>query len=171
MAKRGRGVMNPVARSRGLVVRELAEELVVYDRERHEAHCLNGTAARVFRGADGHRGVSELALLLGAQGPGAEELVEMALTQLDAARLLESAPSPVSEQGLLRRDAIRRVGLGAAVLLPLVTSVLAPTPAEAAASCVQDCTSQPDGTNCNCIGPPCSGSICLGGSCNDGLGC
>ena len=79
--------MKPVARRNGLVVRDLADEVVVYDKERHEAHCLNGTAATVFRNANGQRNVSDLALLLSADGgPGAEELVEMALGQLGVAR-------------------------------------------------------------------------------------
>ena len=150
--------MKPVARKNGLVVRDLADEVVVYDQERHEAHCLNSTAATVFRNADGRRSVSDLALLLGADGPGAEALVEMALGQLGEARLLESGPSFASEPGLPRRDAMRRVGLAAAVLLPLVTSILAPTPAEAAVTCA-------DGNGGGCVGNP--GSSCFCGSALD----
>ena len=146
--------MKPVARKNGLVVRDLANEVVVYDQERHEAHCLNSTAATVFRNADGRRSVSDLALLLG-DGPGAQALVEMALGQLGEARLLESGPSFASEPGLPRRDVMRRVGLAAAVLLPLVTSILAPTPAEAAATCI-------DGNGGGCVGNP-------GASCHCGI--
>ena len=166
--------MKPVARKNGLVVRDLADEVVVYDQERHEAHCLNSTAATVFRNADGRRSVSDLALLLGADGPGAEALVEMALGQLGEARLLESGPSFASEPGLPRRDAMRRVGLAAAVLLPLVTSILAPTPAEAAATCVvgdAGCTTplQPPGTGCSCAPPPPCLGVCDGaGNCSLG---
>ncbi len=162
--------MKPVARKSGLVVRDLADEVVVYDTERHEAHCLNRTAAVVFRHADGHRDVSDLAALLSADGaPGAEGFVEMALGQLGEARLLESAPPSISKPGLARRDAMRRVGLGAAVLLPLVTSVLAPSPAEAAATCQtppSPCAGQSNGTPCTCSTPPCLSS-CLSGICLD----
>ncbi len=35
---------------------------------------------------------------------------------------------------------LRRVGIGAAFLLPAVVSVLVPTPAEALTTCVSDCT-------------------------------
>ena len=163
--------MKPVARRNGLVVRDLADEVVVYDKERHEAHCLNGTAATVFRNADGQRSVSDLAVLLSADGgSGAEELVEMALGQLGEARLLESGPSFAWEPGLPRRDVMRNVGLAAAVLLPLVTSILAPTPAQAAATCVlfdAGCASESDGTPCTCTTPPCLGS-CIGGGCSLG---
>jgi hypothetical protein len=160
--------MKPVARKSGLVVRDLADEVVVYDTDRHEAHCLNRTAAIVFRHADGQRDVSELAALLSADGaPGAEGFVEMALGQLAEARLLESAPPSVSEPGLARRDAMRRVGLGVAILLPLVTSVLAPSPAEAAATCAEGpgaCAGQPNGTPCTGTIPPCLSS-CQSGLC------
>jgi hypothetical protein len=161
--------MKPVARKSGLVVRDLADEVVVYDQERHEAHCLNRTAAVVFRHADGRHDVSDLAALLSADGaPGAEGLVEMALGQLDDAHLLEGAPPPVHEHGLARRDVMRRVGLGAAVLLPLVTSVLAPSPAEAAATCVNGgaggCTGN-DGASCYCASSADCTCTCIGGSC------
>ena len=56
--------MKPRVRRAGLIVRELPEEVVVYDRERHQAHCLNPAAALVFQLADGHRSVTQLASLV-----------------------------------------------------------------------------------------------------------
>ena len=56
--------MRPVARRDGLLIRELPGEVLVYDRERHRAHCLNQTAASVFRHADGTRTVADLARVL-----------------------------------------------------------------------------------------------------------
>ena len=41
--------MKPRARTEGLVVTELPDELLVYDLERHRAYCLNPTAALVFK--------------------------------------------------------------------------------------------------------------------------
>jgi hypothetical protein len=142
--------MRPLARSAGLVVRELAGEIVVYDTRRHQAHCLNRTAAFVFRHADGRQTTPEIAVLL---GPGAEEnLVRTALDQLAAAGLLEPslAPAPPASS---RREVLRQVGFGAALLAPVVTSLLVPTPAEAAATCIPagSCT----GSN---IGQPCYNS-------------
>jgi hypothetical protein len=166
--------MKPLARRSGLVLRELADEVLVYDLDRHQAHCLNRTAAVVFRNADGRRTVSELAALLGAEGPeGAREaLVGMALERLAEGHLLEGEPVAVLAPRLTRRDAMRRVGLGAAVLLPVVASVVAPTPAEAAATCVTNCSGKPNGTNCSCYGQ-CAAptATCVGGLCSDGGGC
>lgn len=165
--------MKPAARRTGLVVRELPGEVVVYDLERHQAHCLNRTAAAVFQGADGTRSLDELAALLGddAGPPERAAAVRMALEQLAAAQILEpgSAPSRAAAPGLSRRSVLQRAGLGAAVLLPAVVSMLAPTPAEAAATCIEDCTSQLFGTPCNCPAsgtpPPCD-NICDGaGNC------
>ena len=163
--------MNPQARTKGLVVRDLSGELIVYDLDRHQAHCLNETAAAVFRHADGHHSRRQIAAHLGAPGRPGNELVDFALEQLAGAHLLETAASAEPAAGLTRRDVVRRVGLGAAVLLPLVTSVLAPTPAEAAATCVTSCSGQPDLTPCTCYGAnPCTAS-CVTGSCSDLGGC
>jgi hypothetical protein len=171
--------MRPVARKSRLLLRDLADEVVVYDLERHEAHCLSRAAAIVFRNADGRRSVADLAALLSTEhAPEAEGLVEMALGQLGDAHLLESAPPPVTEAGLARRDVMRRVGIGAALLLPLVTSILAPSPAEALVTCVSDCGGQPNGTACTSFGPgSCTGTFfcicggtCSTGDCSDGGG-
>jgi hypothetical protein len=73
--------MKPQARRNGLVVRELPDELLVYDTTQHRAHCLNRTAAVVFRHADGTRTISDLAPLVGGDaGPAeGEAAVQMAL--------------------------------------------------------------------------------------------
>jgi hypothetical protein len=149
-------------------MRDLPDELIVYDLDRHQAHCLNRTAASVFRGADGTRSLDDLGLLLGDGLDRAEReaAVRMALDLLGQAHLLEggAAHSPAPKD-LSRRSALRRAGLGVALLLPAVASVLVPKPAEAAVTCITDCTSQLVGTPCNCpsstTGPPCD-SICTG---------
>jgi hypothetical protein len=165
--------MNPVVRRSGLVVRELPDELVVYDLDNHQAHCLNRTAAAVYRAADGRHDVAALAAMLaGREGEAADEdVVRMALEQLDRAGLLEGETAVPPAAGVSRRDVMLKVGLGAAVLLPIVTSILAPTPAEAAATCVSSCSGQPNGTPCSCLGAnPCT-DTCISGACSDGGGC
>jgi hypothetical protein len=162
--------MRPVARRDGLLIRELPGELLIYDRDRHQAHCLNHTAASVFRHSDGTRTVADLALALApeAEPQAGASLVTLALGQLREAGLLQDAPGA---EGLSRRDVVRRVGIGAALLLPAIASVVAPTPAEAAATCVASCTNENDGTPCNCsqVGP-CTAS-CVNFLCSDGGGC
>ena len=160
--------MKPWARSAGLVVRDLTDEVVVYDKERHQAHCLNRTAAFVFRQADGRRTAADIAALL---GPGAgEDLVHDALRQLAAAGLLgtgsDAAASAPGAPTPSRREVLRQVGLGAAVLAPAVASLLVPTPAEAAATCIPvgSCTNTNIGQPCYNSNPSteCSLNTCQG---------
>ncbi len=169
--------MRPVASNDGLLVRELAGELVVYDLGRHEAHCLNRTAAFVFRQCDGRSSVADIATRLQAEldSPADEDVVWQALGLLDGARLLAHMPvRPAPPGGVSRRDLVRRVGLGLAAAVPVVSSILVPTPAEAAVTCVNatTCLSNVgmscyvsssalcDGT-CTCrTGGTCTGNCC-----------
>jgi hypothetical protein len=158
--------MKPVARRDGLLTRELPDELLVYERDEHRAHCLNRTAAVVFRHADGTRTIADLALVVApdVDRATAESVVAEALARLGEAGLLEGEPVPT---GWSRREMIRRVGIGAAILLPVVASVVAPTPAEAAATCVCDCLGKADGTPCSGFGAsPCT-ATCVSNSCTD----
>ena len=128
--------MKPAARRTGLVVRELPGELIVYDLGRHQAHCLNRTAASVFRAADGTRSLDELggssatgstSRSSGGRGSNGPRPARAPRSCLDP-----RCPRPAPREGLSRRSALRRAGLGAALLLPAIASVVAPTPAEAA---------------------------------------
>lgn len=151
----------PQARGNGLIVQELAHELLVYDRDRQKAHCLNQTAAFIWNHCDGATPVGEIAVLLEKEfdAPVADEVVRLGLDQLWTARLLNESIGPSSsESALSRREVLRRAGLAAAVALPLVTSILAPT-ASHAANCRtagQSCTSSPQ-----CCSNVCNANVCV----------
>jgi len=164
-----------VAIREGLLVRELAGELVVYALKRHEAHCLNRTAAFVFTHNDGRATAGQIADRLQAELNVAadEDLVWLAIRQLDEAGLLGRTPPRPELESRSRRDAVRRIGRGAAALLPVVTSILVPTPAEAAATCVpagacsanagKDCYrfgAAGCGPTCTCQPGSCSSNCC-----------
>ena len=119
---------NPKARREGLLIEELPTELLVYDQKSHRAHCLNASAASVFRSADGSMSVAEIARAAGErlQAPFSEDLAWLALQELDKHDLLET-PLPLVPQGPTRRDVLSAGG-AAAVLLPLVLAMTAPTP-------------------------------------------
>ena len=51
----------PEARKEGLVVQHLSDEVLVYDQQRHKAHCLNETAALVWMRCDGKTTVVSMA--------------------------------------------------------------------------------------------------------------
>lgn len=147
----------PCARKDGLLVQELANEVLVYDLERHKAHCLNPTAAQIWKHCDGRTSVAQMTRLLEKSlGTGVDEdVVWCALNQLEKDHLLEDKVAwPVGMERISRRELVRRVGV-AAVLLPLITTIAAPT-ALANVSCTGSCT--PGGINnggcatgCTCL--------------------
>ena len=151
----------PKARAAGLVVRELAEEVLVYDLDTHKAVCLNSTAAQVWRLCDGRRTAADIrrALEKSASGPVPEEFIWLALEQLGKDKLLDArVPRPDALACISRREMIRRVGLTAAIALPAIASIVAPTPADAA-SCL------PQGAACQDSAQCCQGSVCSNGQC------
>ena len=141
--ERKRAHQTPLARNQGLVIRKLPDEVLVYDLERDKAHCLNQTAAFIWEHCDGHTSISEMTGLLenSLKVPIHEDVVWCALNQLKKDHLLENSENsivwPTGTMQFSRRTLVRRVAL-AAVLLPAVTTILAPT-ASAQAS-VQSCS-------------------------------
>jgi Coenzyme PQQ synthesis protein D (PqqD)/UPF0506 len=157
----GHDQLIPSARTEGIVVQALPDEVLVYDLERHRAHCLNHTAALIWKRCDGQTSVTEMIRILEQemQAPVSEGVVWLALWQLQKAHLLvEPSHGPAGRAMMSRREVMRRLGWGAAVTLPLVTSIVAPTAAEAA-------TCLPMGivcvTHAQCCSGLCMASICL----------
>jgi hypothetical protein len=187
----------PRARTDGLVVKELTDEVLVYDLKRDKAHCLNLAAAAVWKLCDGRSTAAEIASRVAggvrreARGsrqeqtarasshtntePGAvatglyaedqqrarhinEQVVWLALEQLSRDRLLtERVIWPAAVPHMSRREALRRVGIGAAIALPIVVSITAPTPAQAG-------TCKAKGASCG-TGSQCCSKACVGGIC------
>jgi hypothetical protein len=150
----------PNARKEGLVVRELADEVLVYDTQADKAHCLNKTAALIWQHCDGQHSVTDIAnsLTLQLDAPVDEKMVWFALDQLSKDHLLEEKVSmPALMSGMTRRQMVRTLGIAAVVAVPLVTSIVAPTPAQAA-------TCLPPGSACTTSAQCCSG-LCSAGVC------
>jgi hypothetical protein len=126
--------MHPAARRREVIVQELDQETMVYDIERQECHLLNPLAAIVFRHADGETPLGGLAVRaaerLGADvGP---TQIEVALDELARVHLLDSPETEsAARPSLTRRAAAKRLAT-LVLATPLVTSLIAPTPAMAA---------------------------------------
>lgn len=133
----------PRSRMDGLVIRELDDETLVYDTERDEAHCLNQTAALVWEQCDGKTTVSQAAQSLQSKlaVPVGADIIWLAVKQLQRFRLVEdSQKSPsVSRRALVLKYA------PAALALPVIMSITAPTPAQVASCAASggDCTSLP----------------------------
>ena len=117
----------PTARTTGLVVKTVADKVLVYDLETHRAHSVNRVAAAVWRQCDGTRTAATIAAALQRDGV-TEDAVRYALGKLGQARLLDGS---MPTAGLTRREVMRRLGTAAAVALPMVTTIIAPTAAQA----------------------------------------
>jgi hypothetical protein len=119
----------PKARRNHLVVEKVGDETILYDEDRQLAHSLNRSASIVWQNSDGEHSVPQLAQLVGAElgiEPN-DSIVEYALDKLASANLLD-------DSSVSRRDVVRRMTFAgaAALALPVVLSVVAPTEAMAA---------------------------------------
>jgi hypothetical protein len=138
------------------------DELVVYDERDDTVHHLNETTAAVWRLCDGSRDIEALRQEVSRDSKSdlPLEIVVEAIALLDAASLLLGPPSDAeqSQEGvrrLSRRQLLIRMGVAAATI-PVITTIVAPTPA-AAATCA--------GT-CNRVNSPCTGENTAGtGNC------
>lgn len=153
----------PKMRERALVIDQLPDEVLVYDRERHQAHCLNQTAALVWQHCDGRTTAAGIARRLQREldQPFDEELVWLALRQLDQIHLLEK-PILLPQQlaGMSRRQMVRAMGIAAVVAVPVVTSIVAPTASEAATCLPKKATCSPTIRCCSALGCDTSKNEC-----------
>lgn len=171
----------PRARSDDLVVEELGDELLVYDLTNDRAHSLSATAARVWRACDGSTTVEDL----GAGHDLDPDTVRRSLDELGTCALLDSGIP--SNGGATRRELTLRVAkVGAvAAAAPLIVSVLAPTPSQAATPPTEEfcqsinvtghgcgechkfgcCCCEPPGTTNSSVTKPCHAD-CAAPDCN-----
>ena len=170
----------PTARQAGLIVKELEDETLVYDLERDEAHCLNQTAALVWKHCDGRASVGEIATRIGNELNETVDpnVVWLALAQLRKRRLLAERiprrahrlPAGASGPRISRRELALKLGKVMVIALPLITTIASPRAASAGASCDPSCGIPPTAiccpTGCPCTtGAPCCTGVCSAGSC------
>jgi len=156
--------MFPKARQERLTTCVLPDETLVYDHERQKGHCLNATAAMVWRHCDGGTSLDELARHVAAEHGAisvmaAAEVVGLALEQLGRRHLLEQAPALMPlERRIGRRDALRR--LAYVVSLPLVMTVATKAAAQSISGVPEDPPPPPPTTPT----PPINVNVASGGS-------
>lgn len=158
----GGEVVCPKARNNKLITRELPDEELVYDLDARQAHCLNQSAALIWKQCDGQQTIEEIAARLQLELGTVVNVafVNLALEQLSKANLLEQPIAPIAANARQqRRELLRRMGLGAAAALPLVTTVIAPLS-------IQAMTCRPPNSAGNPNGCPCTGAAaCTSGCC------
>jgi hypothetical protein len=153
---KGRGVLLPRARQEGVLTTDVGDEVVVYDQKEHRAHCLNRSAAIVWGHLDGRTSMQELVERLQEEldGSADEEVVWLALKELERADLLEGPVDMSASRAVSRRRALQRMGVAAgtgAILLPAISSIVAP-PVHAQVSAVGCGTPEPNCGTFSCAG-------------------
>jgi hypothetical protein len=123
--------MDPKAKT-NVLIEELDDETLVYDLDRHRAHCLNPTAAFLLQAADGTRDEAELARMASEHfgHPATEEVVALGLERLRRAKLVEWDGTPGHPEGISRRKAIRRLAT-VGLTLPAIITIVSPLAAQA----------------------------------------
>jgi hypothetical protein len=125
----------PKARNTRIVVQELEDETLVYDLDTNRAYCHNEMASSVWKECYGSRDALSISRTIkNADGEVGRRAVTYAIELLDSNGLLEGASS-VEIPTSTRRDAIKKLAIGGAALLPVISMIVAPQPAHAA-SCV-----------------------------------
>ena len=153
-------LQNPISRQNGLVVQEMPDEVLVYDIDSNKAHCLNQSAAFVWKSCDGSNSVPDIVRQFESNGKGrvTEDFVWLAIDQLNENGLLEKGVQP-RFQGQSRRQVLKTIGLASVVALPVIASLVAPQNALGQVSCA--CT-VPVNTACS----PQQQMSCPGVHCN-----
>lgn len=153
----------PRARTEEMIVRELEDEVLVYDLRRQKAHCLNRTSAFVWKHCDGRTTTRQMKRLLEREFATSvdEDIVWLALSQLRRFHLLEDGSRIGTGMKVSRRDLVRKY-LPAALAVPLILSIAAPASVQAASTC-------------GAVGNPCTPVVGVGpfpqGTCCPGLQC
>ena len=116
----------PKVRRDELTIREVGQELVLYDARHQCAHRLNKAAAPILQASDGTRTVDQIALLLSQDLDIKErsELVWMTLQDLSQADLLTAAIIPPGNSDRTRRNLLHKAAM-IGLALPVVESVIA----------------------------------------------
>jgi hypothetical protein len=157
----------PVSRTANIIVKELDNEVLLYDLSLHKAYCLNQTSALVFQFCDGTNSVAEISDLMSKELKTlvSEDLVWLALKQLKRQNLLENAEESTHQvAGLSRRELLKKARLSSMVMLPLIVSVIAPT-VVMAASCIPSKSACGPGVDTCCPGSICNGLGVCGCQC------
>lgn len=126
----------PLAKRENIVVREGADELMIYDLSINKGFAVNRPSALIWDLCDGKHSVGDIAEAV-TQTLGSEvdvEYIWLALDKLNSLGLLENSGKFAGlENSLSRRDLLKRVAMASLVALPLVSVFV--TPAKAAMSC------------------------------------
>ena len=148
----------PISRKANIVVRELENEVLLYDLRLHKAYCLNQTSALVYQYCNGTNSVAAISDLMSKELKTlvSEDLVWLGLRELKRQNLLENEEEfPPQVAGLSRRELLKKARLSSIVMLPLIVTIVAPSAAMAATCIPFDANCDPSVSNACCPGSLC----------------
>jgi hypothetical protein len=121
----------PKARSSGLVVEEVVDEVLVYELETHQARLLSPQTAKIWRLCDGQQTIEDIAEELAV----AQSVVEETIQELFAAELLDASPEKSVPDGecadLSRRSVLTQGAAATLFAAPAIVTISIPTAAAA----------------------------------------
>ncbi len=129
----------PAAINSDMLTQQLGKELLLYDLKTNKAYSLNETAAIIYLACEGETSFEELK----AQTDFSDDLIFLALEDLRKENLIDKNYQSNLE-GVSRREVIKRIGLTTITALPLISSLIAPTVANARSSGVNPATCPAD---------------------------
>ena len=149
------------------MVQELNGEVLVYDLRTYKAFCLNETSAMIWNACDGTRDLGQLREYASAKLNASvnDDLIWLAIDQLKKEDLLVNAPETETFfGGMSRRDVVKKIGIGAAIAIPLISGIVAPPAASAATCGAAACT-------CDNAAAYAAGAVCATGGGGAGTPC
>ncbi len=138
--------MIPVIRTKKLLIQQIGDEVVIYDQENYESHCLTSFVASVWRFCDGKNTVEDIIRLLeprltisSNEDINANELVRQSLDEMEQKGLIkEYLPGSKTDSAFSRRKVLKTSvlvgGFAIGSMSPLIKTILAPEPAMASSN-------------------------------------
>jgi len=158
--------MYPQARREGVLLQEIDGEIIAYNTTSEQIYLLNSTTALVFEHLDGATNPEALTSVMTERLglPADPGLVALALQELRQAGLLEEEAAQPQQPVVTRREVMKRLSLTGALLalMPVVQSVVVPTPAMAASVGGRTCVGQGGSCDQNTVCCPplqCTGTV------------
>jgi hypothetical protein len=125
-------MLTPIAKRDHLIVEEVGSETVIYDELANEAHCLDATAAFVWRRCDGKRTVDQIrAELMQSVGCSVSRPEMLELIDLIEAKGLTELRKPSDDMSSMSRRGVLRKAVLIGTVAVTIQSIVAPTPAHA----------------------------------------
>lgn len=149
----------PDLRTRNIVVKELPDELLIYDLDKNKAFCLNKTARLIMDECDGVSTIEEAVKSLNRKLKTniSEEMIWMVIEQLKKADFIEQDYQVPIETTRVTRRKILQSAAALGIALPMITTLVAPMAVNAQSGCIPI-----EGGRCNLqVNDCCPPGVCI----------